>query len=206
MRNSFPGLVAVALLAVSNIAAAVTPVDTGQPSPAEPDDFTGDRYRAGQFRLDNAVTITAVERFASVSQRGSAEFRIFSDAGEFPGAAVPGLAHPFVAEISDFGWIRASGLDWTLGPGTYWLALGLVLNTQDGPARFRAPFCPGQDTACIPNALPLESGVDSFDPVTWGVRGARTGWRIEGDVIPEPGALLLLGLSLAGIGLGRRRA
>jgi hypothetical protein len=206
MRNSFRGLVAVALLSVSNIAAAVTLVDTGQPSPANPNDFTSDRYRAGQFRLDSAATITAVERFASVFQRGSAEFRIYADAGGLPGAAVPGLEYPFVAEISDYGWIRASGLDWTLGPGTYWLALGWVLNTQDGPARFAAPFCPGQDTACIPNALLLEAGVDSFNPWTWGPRGARTGWRIEGDVIPEPGALVLLGLGLAGIGLRRRRA
>jgi hypothetical protein len=48
------------------------------------------------------------------------------------------------------------------------------------------------------------AGLDAFDPEAWGRRGARTGWRINGTTVPEPGSLALLALGLALDRPGRR--
>jgi len=206
------GLLATGLIAFSEAVLAGVIVDTGTPNNPDPDAFTGLTFRAGQFTVATATRITGFERYLLPRAPGPAEFRVFAnftgdvEAGQdMPGDPIAGLAaeFPIPARGSPEGWYGVSGLDWVLGPGKYWMA------TSPGPDTFwRADYCSVGDTACLPNELALEAVyTDPPDdrPLGWYPAGARTGWRLYGEPIPEPGMLALLGLGLAGLGLSRRR-
>lgn len=205
MKSGLLGMLAVGLLSITGVSFATTIVDTGPATPANPADFTVGGHRAGQFVLGGATTITSVERWTAVTTGGDAFFGIHTDAAGLPGEAIEGLFAPLSVAVGGNAWVGVSGLNWELPAGTYWLRFSIWFGGDLGPARFAAPFCAVGDTACLPAALALESGLDSFDPETWGTRGARTGWRISGTTVPEPGSLALLALGLAGLGLHRRR-
>lgn len=204
LKSALLGILAVGLFSVSGISVAATIVDTGPATPANPADATTSGHRAGQFVLASPTTITSVERWTAVTTAGDAFFGIYTDAAGLPGSPIDGLFAPLSVAVGGNAWVGVSGLDWQLSPGTYWLRFSSRFGGELGPARFVAPICPGEDTTCIPAALALEAGLDGFDPEVWGPRGARTGWRIFGTTVPEPGSLALLALGLAGVGLHRR--
>lgn len=205
MKSGLLGVLAIGLLSITGVSFATTIVDTGPAMPANPADFTGGGHRAGQFVLGGATTITSVERWTAVTTGGDAFFGIHTDAAGLPGDAIEGLFAPLSVAEGGNAWVGVSGLNWELPAGTYWLRLSIWWGGLLGPARFAAPLCSVGDTACLPAALVLEAGLDAFDPEVWGPRGARTGWRISGTTVPEPGSLALLALGLAGLGLHRRR-
>lgn len=204
MTPRLMGMLVVGLLSVAGVSSATTIVDTGPATPANAADVTSSGHRAGQFVLGSPATITSVERWTAVTTAGDAFFGIYTDAAGLPGSPIEGLMAMLSVAEGGNAWVGVSGLNWQLSPGTYWLRFSSRFGGDLGPARFAAPICPGEDTACIPAALALEAGLDGFDPEVWGPRGARTGWRIIGTTVPEPGSLALLALGLAGLGLHRR--
>jgi hypothetical protein len=204
-RRSFFSLIRIAVAAGTLVGAtqvgAVPLVDTGQPTGnsggANLEGFYYTQYLAGEFTLNGSYIITGVEGYMEVYRSGVLNLRIYSDGGAVPGSNLySGTVTP---PVSGLNWQGLTGLNWALGPGTYWIAAE--------PSTNFSGYMPGGP----PNLL---SGYAYLNPgPNWSPYPLlQSGYRIFGDpasqsAVPLPAALPLFvsGLGLIGFTAWRRK-
>ncbi|MCA9432219.1 MAG: hypothetical protein KC940_17035, partial [Candidatus Omnitrophica bacterium] len=164
-------------------AGATLIVDTGQPPPS----FSGGTLYSGQwlaaeFTLSQEYSITGVEGWMWKNFSGLMTLAIYTDGGSTPGTEL--FSTVFTADLpmtgsANAGWVGAHGLNWALGPGTYWAAFEVRTGQT---ADFAMPNSP-------PNPL---SGYAWKGSGSWNQQFSTTGWRVYSEV-PEPTTMALLG-------------
>jgi hypothetical protein len=188
-------------------------VDTGEPGIPAPNqglNTLGLQYLAGRFSASENYTITSVEGFISTEPNagttsGTLEAVLYGSAGSVPDVGNKLFSQQFTVTEGppEFNWFGASGLNWNIAPGTYWLAYeGGGSNTYQGSM-------PGD----VPNPMeiyayksPLNSDYNSFGNI---FPSNTFGFRIEAsdngtDAIPEPATLILLASGVAGAFIKKR--
>lgn len=194
MKSTVRALLTGAALILSAQASAQTIIDTG----AGENPYSGgysvaeNQYLAGRFTLTQAMTVQTIEGWLGGNSATVFFAGIASDAGIGPGATL------FSAGFNGGtpGWQGLSGLNWALGPGTYWAMFGTTSGVGFMPSGV---------------ANPLQAYAFRAPPGPWGNAGSlNIGIRMAGitaGAVPEPAswAMIIGGFGLAGAAVRRRR-
>ncbi len=171
-------------------------LDTGTPSGnGFPVTLDGNDYYAAEFSLGASQTITAIQAFVTAGGSGQAgdtfTVALYSDS-DFGGRN----SSPVFSQQATYqqdGWTGLTGLDITgLAAGNYWAAVEVGAN--DFTAGLALPP-PGGDGSVAALAYAFNAGggytTDGALPI---------GMQVEVAPVPLPGALLLFGSGLLGVG------
>lgn len=190
------GTAALVLLSCLPATAAYI-VDTGPGISGEPWAFEPTQYFAGEFSVSTGQQIQSIEGYYSNIENapGSVTIRLHQDAGNIPGSVLFSQRHALPG-ASGLDWYGVFGLDWLIGPGTYWVSFepdGGIKGIHPG----KAPN-PLDEYAQHSGGGWLDRGRNYFDYLDLGV-------RIDATAIPEPATLALATAGLAAMALARRR-
>jgi hypothetical protein len=162
---------------------AATVVDTG-PGPASGSAlFLSNHYRglAGKFTTSQAWRVTSVEAWLQVDVGGAVKAIIYKDDanGTIPGTKL--FSQELIAVVNpSAGWTGATGLNWFLPPGTYWV--GFEVDTI-------GIFC----VAYYPAPQPLGNYAAAVIDNPWvSIPGRNLGFRIQGNSPSLTGSSMLL--------------
>jgi hypothetical protein len=201
MNSRILSLLAGALLMTCGVDAGAYSLDTGIVSTPDAGSPLPAQVRAGQFVLSDTTIVTSLSHWVTVTHAGLLRFDIYTDVGGLPGSSLFN-ASASLSVGTDPVWVGPSGLNWSLGAGTYWI---YTFPVGASAVDFTVPFCfPAVNAGCIANPTTREARY-SFASDSWTAVDGRSGWRVNVANVPEPGTLALLGLGLAGLGLSRRR-
>jgi hypothetical protein len=197
-KTAIASLSAAALLALAPLARAATVIDTGVPTGSAVGAlaFDGSDWVAAQISFANPATIDAVAGHLLGGTAGETFDIALYDGGATPGAPLFTTTATFGAD----GWNGASGLDWAVAPGSYWIEFEVNWNDSLGstPTSTGALF----DTRV---ARPVQTATTP----DWGFSYAASAQSIglQVSVVPEPtGALqVLAGMLLTSMAFVRRR-
>ncbi|MBT9503281.1 MAG: PEP-CTERM sorting domain-containing protein [Burkholderiaceae bacterium] len=160
---------------------------------------------AGRFNLTTTTKITSIQGWLANYSTDNAELTvsIFNTIATDPGARLFSSAFSLGPTDNCSGclpsWTGPSGLNWNLGPGTYWVVFE-GLNDQTGMATFTNGV-----------ASPLAS-YKWFSPSFasyWNTMNSTLGWGVQigaAQPIPEPATLPILILGIGVISVVVRRA
>ncbi|KGJ86828.1 PEP-CTERM sorting domain-containing protein [Colwellia psychrerythraea] len=191
----------VAILALTGWVAAANAtliVNTGPGPGGSAGGYTlySEQFLYGEFITTQDWIVNSVEGWISLTGIGeSATIGIFADGGVIPSAELYSIAFSSV-NGDDAAWEGASGLNWLLSAGTYWIGV----EVRGGQTMSGAMPSP------VPNPLsayavnhPNGSGLNATGSL-------NVGFRIDASSpVPAPATLALLGLSLAGLSWSRRK-
>jgi hypothetical protein len=197
-KTLLSSLGAAAALAFAPCAQAALAVDTGTPTSAVlPLVFDGSDWVAAQVSFANASTIDAIAGHILGGTTGETFDISLYDGGAKPGSQV----FTTTATYGVDGWNGASGLNWTVAPGSYWIEFEVNWNDTLGttPTATGALF----DTGV---AHPVQTATTPDWGFTYDASAQSIGLQVS--VVPEPtGALQVLAgmLLLSSMSLVRRR-
>lgn len=209
MRHFICVTFATMLLALCGTASADVIVDTGQSdassalilsaTPPAGSDWTHS-YWAAEFHLSAETSVTDIQASMWARTSGQVTSTLYDASGGLPGVS-PGLFSTTYEIQSDAccvaTWHGASGLDWVVGPGDYWI----TFEPQAG-STFRGSLVLWPPVPLDHYAMNIRGNWE-IDPQ--GDTGADTfGLRVLGSV-PEPETWGLMLLGFAGIGFALRR-
>lgn len=177
--------------------------DSGGVLSAGPDNPLGAGFEqslAVRFTLADATTIASVKGW--MSNRGAVgdalTASIYTSNGYAPGARLYSASFQLGSSVPS--WMGATGLDWSLAAGAYWV----VFEGRAGQVGV-ASFAAG-----VPNPLDAYRWMAPSLGDYWSSLVPAYRWGVQiSDVaaVPEPGSLLMLlaGLALVAVTLQRRR-
>ncbi|MCU6497910.1 PEP-CTERM sorting domain-containing protein [Rugamonas sp. A1-17] len=193
----------LALCLAAGAAQAALVVDTGTPSNAVGSGwaFNSNHSYAGRFSVAAALTIDSIAGYFR-TDAGTVGVSLFSNSGDGDGGFIPGgvLQSASVTTVAGaLAWNGVSALDWTVGPGTYW-----VVFTSSYGAGSQSSM-PGMASQAL-GGYALMQGGQWYDATFLGL---GQGLRVDGALassVPEPAGTTMFIAGLAGIGvLARRR-
>ena len=202
---SIGGMLAAVLVA-PGIANASFVLDTGAPTSTSGGvyELLPGQWYAAEFTLANTENISSLAAYLEPlpsSASTAFQFDIYSGTN-FSGTRVGQLTalDTTSATYAASGW-NTTNVNYTLGPGTYWLALEVAA----GPPRTVVGFdLPTTGISTSSGTAPAQAfayyGGSSFNASNVGI-----GVQISASPVPLPGAVWLLGSALAGLGVLRRR-
>jgi hypothetical protein len=154
--------------------------------------LTSTNSLAGQFTIDQDWKINSVEGWINAFQNSptTATVGIYSDGGDVPGSELYSAAFESIPGNYTY-WQGATGLDWLIGAGTYWITFEVLAGqTMSGAVVGGAPS-PLDETAYYS----ASNGAWVNYPSTMGMRIDAT--SVPG--IPLPATIALVGLGLVAL-------
>jgi hypothetical protein len=198
-RSLLSSLAAAAALALAPSAQAALVVDTGTPNGPAVGSlvFDGSDWVAAQVDFADAATIDAIATHMLGGTAGETFDISLYDGGATPGAQLFTTTATYAAD----GWNGASGLAWTVAPGSYWIEFEVNWNDTLGTAATSTGAL--LDTGV---AHPVQTATTPDWGFTYDASAQSIGLQVS--VVPEPaGALQVLAgmLLLSTLSLARRR-